>query len=50
MRHSYLPLANSALIYDNSDEGRTLIAEKKVDEIFVVHDPARWMAIERATQ
>lgn len=31
MRYRYLPLAETAAIYDNSDEGRTLIAERTPD-------------------
>ncbi|MBV8746674.1 MAG: hypothetical protein JO134_16685 [Xanthobacteraceae bacterium] len=50
MRHIYLPLADLALIYDNSDEGRNLIAEQKPGVPLVVHDPMRWALIERASQ
>src|SRR6266851_4360162 len=37
-----------AAIYENSDEGRTLIAERTPDASLVVHDPMRWAMIERA--
>lgn len=47
MREFYLPLADVALIYDNSDEGRVLILEKSPGSWFV-HDMARWSAIEGA--
>jgi predicted ABC-type ATPase len=50
MRHLYLPLADVAAIYDNSDEGRTLIAERTPGVPLVVHDASRWATIERATQ
>jgi hypothetical protein len=48
MRHLYLPLADIPLIYDNSDEGRVLIAERSPDSHFTVHDRERWNAIEEA--
>lgn len=48
MRDLYLPLANEAEIYDNSDSGRVLIAEKRAGQIFVVHDRRRWSRIEEA--
>ena len=48
LRHLYLPLADVAAIYENSDEGRTLIAERTPDASLVVHDPMRWAMIERA--
>jgi predicted ABC-type ATPase len=47
LRDLYLPLADVAAIYDNSDEGRTLIAERMPNASLVVHDPARWAMIER---
>jgi predicted ABC-type ATPase len=50
LRHLYLPLADIAVIYDNSDEGRVRIAEKGEDTPFVVHDKARWNRIEEAAQ
>ena len=50
MRHLYLPLVDVAAIYDNSDEGRTLIAERTPDAPLVVHDAKRWATIERDTQ
>ncbi len=46
MRNLYLPLADEAEIYDNSDSGRVLIAEKRAGQIFVVHDRRRWSRIE----
>ena len=49
MRHDYLPLADVALIYDNFERGRVLIAEKRADSSLVVHDPQRWSMIEEAT-
>jgi predicted ABC-type ATPase len=50
MRHLYLPLADTALIYDNSDGSGILIAERRTDVPLVVHDKARWSQIEEATQ
>ncbi len=50
MRRLYLPLADVAAIYDNSDEGRTLIVERTPEASLVVYDTPRWTMIERATQ
>jgi predicted ABC-type ATPase len=47
MRRLYMPLADVAAIYDNSDEGRTLIAERTPDAPFIVYDSNRWAMIER---
>ncbi len=49
MRHLYLPQADVAAIYDNSDEGRVLIAERMPGAPLVVHDAIRWATIERTT-
>ena len=49
MRRLYVPLADIALIYDNSDEGRVLIAEHSPDSHFIAHARKRWNAIEEAT-
>jgi predicted ABC-type ATPase len=43
--HLYLPLADVAAIYDNSDEGRTLIAERTPEASLVVYDTTRWAMI-----
>jgi predicted ABC-type ATPase len=48
MRHLYLPLADTASIYDNSDRTLMLIAERTPESSFVIHDASRWAAIERA--
>lgn len=48
MRQLYLALADIGLIYDNSDEGRMLIAETTRKHV-TVHDPKRWNSIEEAT-
>jgi hypothetical protein len=50
MRRLYMPLADVAAIYDNSDEGRTLIAERTPDAPFIVYDSNRWAMIERTMQ
>jgi predicted ABC-type ATPase len=48
LRLLYLPLADIAVIYDNSDGQRTLIAERLPKGSLVVHDAGRWATIERA--
>lgn len=48
MRDCYLPLADAAAIYDNSDVGRVLIAERTPDVPLVVYDAVRWAMIEKA--
>lgn len=50
MRHLYLPLADTAEIYDNSDRKRVLIAEKREGVAFVVHDFEHWAKIEELTR
>ena len=49
MRDLYLPLADVAAIYDNSDTGPTLIAERTPAAPLAVYDPARWQMIQRAS-
>ena len=50
MIHLYLPLANEAEIYDNSDRKRVLIAEKRKTESLIVLDTQVWIRIEEAIQ
>jgi len=50
MRHLYLPLADIALIYDNSDNARILIARRAPDAPLTIHDKNRWEKIEEAAQ
>jgi predicted ABC-type ATPase len=50
MRHLYLPLSDIAVIFDNSDAGRTLIAERKPGDSLLVQDRNLWTMIEKATQ
>jgi predicted ABC-type ATPase len=50
MRDFYLPVAEEAEIYDNSDKGRILIAEKRTGHIFTIHDRERWSRIEEVVQ
>jgi predicted ABC-type ATPase len=50
MRHLYVPRADVAVIYDNSDRGRVLIADKIGEGSLRVHDSARWKSIEEATR
>jgi len=45
MRSLYLPLADLAAIYENSDDARVLVAERKHEMPLIVHDPARWALI-----
>jgi predicted ABC-type ATPase len=50
MRHGFLPLADIALVYDNSDWSERLIAEKHADAELLVHDEMRWTLVEEATR
>ena len=49
MRHLYLPLADTAAIYDNSDERRVLIADREAGLPLVIHNQERWCRIEELT-
>jgi predicted ABC-type ATPase len=49
MRHLYLPLADTAAIYDNSEQRRILIADRVSGWPLVMHDQARWSRIEELT-
>jgi predicted ABC-type ATPase len=46
MQQLYLPLVDTAVIYDNSDNGGVIIAERRRGSRFVIHDRARWQRIE----
>jgi predicted ABC-type ATPase len=48
MRLLYLPQADVAMIYDNSDEHGMLIARRSANTPFVVYDADRWAKIEKA--
>ena len=50
MRRLFLPLADVAMIYDNSDAVPLLIVEKKPNLALAVRDPARWTLIEDAAR
>jgi predicted ABC-type ATPase len=50
MRHLYMPLADSAFIYDNSDGEGVLVVERHGNEPNMIHDSGRWNQIEKATQ
>lgn len=50
MRNLYLPLADDAEIYDNSDYRQILIAEKRSGLELTICDPGRWAAIEEVTR
>jgi predicted ABC-type ATPase len=45
MRLLYLPLADTAAIYDNSDGQGVLIAERSENSSLVIHDADRWARI-----
>jgi predicted ABC-type ATPase len=49
MRHLYLPLADTAAIYDNSDGHRVLIADREAGLQLMIHDSERWARIEELT-
>jgi predicted ABC-type ATPase len=49
MRHHFLPLADVALIYDNSGDAPLLIAEKTQRDSVTIRDATRWKLIEDAT-
>jgi predicted ABC-type ATPase len=49
MRYLYLPLADTAAIYDNSGRQRILIAEREAGSQLVIRDPERWSRIEELT-
>ena len=46
MRELYLPMADLAAIYDNSDTRRRLIAERTVNGTLQIHEPESWTAIQ----
>ena len=46
MCHRYLPMAELALIYDNSDTGPVLIADKHPGNGLAIRDEQRWQDIE----
>jgi predicted ABC-type ATPase len=50
MRNIYLPLSDVAMIYDNSDAGRVLIAERTLGKPLVVYDSDRWAMIGKASK
>lgn len=50
MRHFYLPLADTTIIFDNSDGSGALIAESRFGEPVIVRDKPRWALIEEVTR
>jgi predicted ABC-type ATPase len=50
MRRLYLPLADTWMVYDNSDQSAGVIAELRPSGRVVVYDRARWSMIEDATR
>jgi predicted ABC-type ATPase len=46
MRRLYFPFVDTALVYDNSDAGGVLIAERRPGTAPVIHDSERWQRIE----
>jgi predicted ABC-type ATPase len=49
MRDLYLPFADYAFVYDNSDGNGILIAERRESAPLVVHDVHRWKQIEESS-
>jgi predicted ABC-type ATPase len=47
VRNHYLPLADTAAIYDNSGERRILIAEKESGMSLLIRDAGRWARMEQ---
>jgi predicted ABC-type ATPase len=47
MAKLYLPLAETAAIYDNGDAGRILMAERERSGPLIIHDAERWKLIEK---
>jgi predicted ABC-type ATPase len=50
MIHLYLPLADTAAIYDNSGQERALVAEKESGFPVRVFDQERWLRMEAISQ
>jgi predicted ABC-type ATPase len=50
MRQLYLPLADTALIYDNSDGDGLVIAEQLYGKPLSVYDEVRWKQIEEVAK
>lgn len=46
----YLPLADTAAIYDNSDQKRVLVARREAGRGLEIHDAARWARIEELSR
>jgi len=46
MRLYYLPLVDTGLVYDNSDDGGIRIAERRSSGSLVIYDAVRWRRIE----
>jgi predicted ABC-type ATPase len=49
MRHLYLPLADTAAVYDKGGYRRILIADREAGFPLVIHDLERWSRIEELT-
>jgi predicted ABC-type ATPase len=50
LQRLYLPIADIAYIYNNTDEGGTLIAERRSGQDLVVCDDQRWRRILEANR
>jgi len=50
LRRLYLPLADVAAVYDNTDRRSVLVAVKTVTDGLAIHDEARWSKILEASQ
>lgn len=49
MKNLYLPFADVAFIYENSDMESILIASRRANTRLTIHDSARWQKIEEQT-
>jgi predicted ABC-type ATPase len=50
MYRIYLPLADEAFVYDNSDGSGVLIAERRENASLNIHDSDRWKRIQEVAQ
>ena len=50
MYHLYLPLVDTAYVYDNTGSPERAIAERQPGGQLIIHDAARWALIEQAVR
>lgn len=48
MYHLYLPLVDTAYVYDNTESPERAIVERQPGSQLIIHDAARWALIEQA--